>query len=296
MTEHFGDARLEELKLLAELDRRGGLTVTPMEGPQRDMILFLVHERFVTAFKLPWRDTGIHVTDGFPGESPLERHLHECWVKSLSDVLTGQSAHLELTHKGRVRLSELKQAMRTGRIREPFGILWDARHLENDLQISILDASEDLPLSLGYLDMNGLKEINDKIGHDAGSLALRAYFHAVATALADKAEAYRSGGDEVIVILPSQGLEEAKCTLRKVCLLLMQEVLEFGGRSLPRVSLSVGIVTTTDARVKFTELRESAERAMYRAKAVTQKSTPHPSAIAGAEGDVSIVIFGPQAP
>ena len=152
---------------------------------------------------------------------------------------------------------------------------------------------EALPLSLGYLDMNGLKEINDTIGHDAGSKALQAYFHAVATALADKAEAYRIGGDEVAAVLPSQGLQEAKCTLRRVCLLLMQEALEFGGFT-THASLSVGIATTTDLTVRFLELRESAQRAMYRAKAGTHKSTPRSSGIA--DGDISIIPFVPGAP
>lgn len=290
MTYRFGDARIEELKLLAELDHEGGMTITPEEGPVRDMIAFLVTERFVTAFNLPWTDNGVRFS-GLPGESPLERHLHECWVKGLSDVLAGKSVHLELTHRGRVRLSELKQAMRSGRIREQYGILWDARHFENDLQMAILDASESAPLSIGYLDMNGLKEINDNTGHDAGSLAVRAYFHAVAAALADKAEAYCIGGDEVTAILPSHGLEETKCTLRKACLLLMREELEFGGRSLPPVSLAVGVVTTTDPRVKSTELRESADRAMYRAKVATKKGKPRPSAIAGTEGQVSVIPF-----
>lgn len=133
MPEHFGDARLEELKLLSELDHRGGLTVTPAEGPYRDMVVFLVNERFATAFNLPWRDTSWRL---------LEGHLHECWVKGLSDVLTGQSVHLELTHKGRVRLSELKHALRAGKIREPFGILWDRRRLDTDLQVAILDAGQ----------------------------------------------------------------------------------------------------------------------------------------------------------
>ena len=97
----------------------------------------------------------------------------------------------------------------------------------------------------------------------------------------------------MVAVLPSQGLQEAKCTLRRVCLLLMQEALEFGGSPI-HASLSVGIATTTDPTVKSSELRESAERAMYRAKAETHKSTPRPSAIA--DGDVSIIPFVPGAP
>lgn len=296
MADDFGDARLEELKLLAELDRSTGVTFTPKEGRERDMVFFLVYERFATAFNLRWRDTGGRLSSGLPGESPLERQLHECWVKSLSDVLTGQSVHLELTHKGRVRLSELKQALRTGKIREPFGILWDRRHLEADLQVAILEASQDCPLSLGYLDMNGFKKINDNIGHDAGDSALRAYFQAVATALADEGEGYRLGGDEVITVLPFHDLEKATGRLQKVCRLVMGERLEFAGHEPPCLSLSVGIATTTDAKMKHTELRQRAEKAMYRAKRKScEAEHPWPSAIAAEEDPVVLILPDAQA-
>jgi hypothetical protein len=58
-----------------------------------------------------------------------------------------------------VRCSELKQALRSGREREEFGILCDARHWEQDLQNAILDASYHSPLAVASLDMNGLKAV-----------------------------------------------------------------------------------------------------------------------------------------
>lgn len=180
--------------------------------------------------------------------------------------------------------------MRTGRNREPFGILWDGRHLETDLEIAMLDASEELPLSLGYLDMNGLKPINDTIGHDAGDLVLRAYFQAVSTLLADKGEAYRAGGNEVIAILPSHKLARATERLQKVCRLAMGEKIEFAGHVLSPLSLSVGIVTTTDAKTKHMELRQRAEKAMYRAKKEPYGAEGlRPSAIAAEEEPVVLV-------
>lgn len=87
MRNDFGDARLAELRLLAELDKRGHVRLQPREGPERDMLFFLVYERFATTFDLPWRATITTRPSGLPGESELERHIHECWVKSVSDVL-----------------------------------------------------------------------------------------------------------------------------------------------------------------------------------------------------------------
>ncbi len=291
---NFGDARLEELKLLAELDRLGGLTESFTRGPRQDMVAFLIFERLVNGLNIPWNPPSTRLTTGLPGESDLERRLQENWVSLLSEFLAGRSVHLELSHRGRVRLSELKQAMTTGKIREQFGILWDGRHVETDLQVAILDACKETSLSVGFLDMNGLKSINDTFGHDVGSLALRAYFHAVATALADKGQAYRIGGDEVIAIMPCHDADEAKATLRKACLLLMGEKLEFAGRRLPRVSLSVGVTTTTDPKIKSTALREWADVAMYRAKEKGRGPGLPPSTIAAPEGEVFMIPFDDQ--
>src|SRR5205807_2245049 len=100
---------------------------------------------------------------------------------------------------------------RSGREREPFGILWDARHWEQDLQIAILDVCASSPLAVAYLDMNGLKLINDTHGHDAGDLALKAYFQVVASTLGDNGQAYRlsCGADEVLVVLPHHDEQSA---------------------------------------------------------------------------------------
>ena len=113
-------------------------------------------------------------------------------------------ATLFMTHRRRVRLSELVQALRSGREREPFGILWDGRHATVDLEIMLLDASAQSPVSIVYMDMNGLKQLNDTHGHDAGNRGLRAYFEAVSAALADVGQAYRLGGDEVLALLPGR--------------------------------------------------------------------------------------------
>lgn len=292
MPNGFGDARLEELKLLTELDRRGSVTLQPREGPERDMFFFLVYERYASAFRLTWREPGAFPISGLPGESPVERHLHDCWVKSLSEVLEGQSPiQLELTHKGRVRLSELKQALAAGKMRDQSGILWDGRHLGTDLQIAILDADRNTPLSIGYLDMNGLKQINDSVGHDAGNMAIHVYFQAVATVLADRGQAYRVGGDEVVVILPSTNSDGAKEMFGNVCRLAMGEEMHFAGQRIPPVAISVGIATTIEPKKKFAELRGEADRAMYRAKEKAHQSKPSPSAISELQGEVLVIPF-----
>ena len=127
MTAPCGDARLEEMKLLSEIDRVGQKQVSPPPGPFRDLISFLIQDRLVNDLHALPGTVRYEQAGGLPGESFIERMLQGKYVETLCRVLEGSSVTLRLTHRGRVRLSELKQAVRSGREREPFGISWVVR-------------------------------------------------------------------------------------------------------------------------------------------------------------------------
>ncbi|MBO7105514.1 MAG: diguanylate cyclase, partial [Fibrobacter sp.] len=56
--------------------------------------------------------------------------------------------------------------------------------------------------SLVYFDLNGLKLVNDKYGHQAGDLLLRSVVGVVKKLLRDSDVLFRMGGDEFMVICP----------------------------------------------------------------------------------------------
>ena len=67
------------------------------------------------------------------------------------------------------------------------------------------------PLAIAFCDLDGLKQINDTRGHDAGDRAIRRAADALAAAGADCADAYvcRVGGDEFCIVLEGHGSEAA---------------------------------------------------------------------------------------
>ena len=77
------------------------------------------------------------------------------------------------------------------------------------------------PLSLVLLDLDGLKAINDNLGHQAGDERLQATAAAIRTSQRATDLAYRIGGDEFAVILPSAralgALEFAQRAARPAC-------------------------------------------------------------------------------
>ena len=167
--------------------------------------------------------------------------------------------------------------------------LWDGRHWEQDLQIAISDADIGAPLALAYIDMNGLKEVNDTHGHDAGDLALKSYFQAVLSALGDRGQAYRLGGDEVLIVLPMHNSEVATKVLRVACNTLMSERLEPMGK-IAFLSIAAGVFSITDPFAVPKQSRSAAAKVQYRAKERSRQTTPRPSVIA-IDGQDDLVII-----
>ena len=155
MPELFGDARLQELILLSELDQHGARMAKAARGSAlRDMLQHLIVEGFVEGEKIAVQYNGLIGSSGMPGESDTERKIRRIQVRTLTQLLADQEVALYITHAGRVRLAELKDSLRSGRIREQFDIIWDGRYFDTDLRIALLDARSDHPITLAYLDLN----------------------------------------------------------------------------------------------------------------------------------------------
>lgn len=93
--------------------------------------------------------------------------------------------------------------------------LYNRAYFEEEM--SRLRGSRQFPVSIIACDLDGLKQINDQHGHDAGDRAIRsaAKILSLHTFRAEDVVA-RIGGDEFIVILPSVNLDENKTILERV--------------------------------------------------------------------------------
>jgi len=72
------------------------------------------------------------------------------------------------------------------------------------------------PLTLVMLDMDGLKQINDELGHGAGDAVLKAFAERIQRAIRGSDLAARMGGDEFMVVLPECKPEEVKHVLGRI--------------------------------------------------------------------------------
>ncbi|HOX23377.1 MAG TPA: GGDEF domain-containing protein [Elusimicrobiales bacterium] len=125
------------------------------------------------------------------------------------------------------------------------------------------------PLALLFCDLDGLKQINDTHGHDAGDQAIKDTARALTQGLRASDVAARMGGDEFAVLLPQSGEPAAKIIAARVESAL-QEINR--GRK-PAISLSIGVRELDPAAMRgMDDLLALADADMYRTKAEKKAS------------------------
>jgi diguanylate cyclase (GGDEF)-like protein len=78
------------------------------------------------------------------------------------------------------------------------------RALVNDLTVLFApDRESSAPHLLGLFDLDGFKQYNDTFGHPAGDALLARLGRRLSDAMSGRATAYRMGGDEFCVLMPS---------------------------------------------------------------------------------------------
>jgi diguanylate cyclase (GGDEF)-like protein len=275
------DARLRELQFLARLDREGRVDLTvAVEDPDRLMILHLLRERYVNH---------LAALEGTSGEIPdLEDALRGRLAHDLDLLLKVEPVAFRINHKGRLRLAELEQALQTGRDRDPTGLMFSKRHLDRDLAIAVLSARPETPVSVAFVDMNGLKTINDSHGHGAGDKAITTYLQVLASICGDGIEGYRGdGGDEVVLVVRAMPKDRVASLLNAVLVKLAAEKVEGVDVVL---TASCGIASTSDPAADGDALKDRADKAQYRAKeAASNAGEGKPSVIAVEDGAPEIV-------
>jgi diguanylate cyclase (GGDEF)-like protein/PAS domain S-box-containing protein len=125
-------------------------------------------------------------------------------------------------------------------------------------------------LSLIYLDMDNLKEINDELGHDQGDLVLKEIARLVRESSRRIDIVCRWGGDEFILILPETSIGEAKSKAEKIRSLIANyhfpRISGDGEKEPVRASVSVGVASIDHTESDPGDLFKKVDAAMYKAK------------------------------
>jgi diguanylate cyclase (GGDEF)-like protein len=117
------------------------------------------------------------------------------------------------------------------------------------------------------IDVDHFKKFNDTHGHDAGDMVLRAVGSVLQQDCDGDEVACRPGGEEFTVILPhcdrTTGMERAERLRRTI----EGVKVRYGEKTLPRVTISVGVSHYPEHGTMPQILLRAADDALYEAKA-----------------------------
>lgn len=119
-----------------------------------------------------------------------------------------------------------------------------------------------------YFDLNGLKMINDKYGHQAGDLLLRSVVGVVKKLLRESDMLFRMGGDEFMVLCPDTDKKGAI-----VCADRMQEAVSSITIIDKSVSFAYGIAHSSENYKDMDDMLQNADSAMYECKQKMHNAT-----------------------
>lgn len=138
--------------------------------------------------------------------------------------------------------------------------LFNRRYYEFVLQ-EISNNQWDLPISVVYSDVNGLKLVNDSFGHSVGDLLLKKYAQILHQSKKKDEVIARIGGDEFAILIPGKSEDEV-CeyvnVLNQAC-----KMEQINGLSLS-VAFGYGTITKEDQSIQ--NVINSAEDMMYKNK------------------------------
>lgn len=114
------------------------------------------------------------------------------------------------------------------------------------------------PFSVMVVDLDNLKTINDRYGHDAGDQAIVTSAQVIKSTLRESDVVVRKGGDEFAVFLPNTRSVDATVLARRLI-----EAAEGSGLPDKRPMMSIGVAAFPEHGDEFNDLLNKADAAMY---------------------------------
>ena len=126
-------------------------------------------------------------------------------------------------------------------------------------------------LSIGLLDIDNFKKLNDTLGHSVGDMALKTLAGHVQKQLRAVDVVARFGGEEFVVLLPGVPVDEAQVTLTRLQRTLSASLFMHDGREV-FVTFSAGVTQFRPGEALEPAL-ERADEALYEAKRTGKNRT-----------------------
>jgi diguanylate cyclase (GGDEF)-like protein len=162
-------------------------------------------------------------------------------------------------------LRRLQDRLAALALRDPLTGLANRRLLDEllDAELARTQRSE-VPLAVAYIDLDGLKQVNDTYGHDAGDAVLRETACRLVTLVRGADVVARLGGDEFVVVYEPQDPNSDRLLDRIDAAL--EQPIEIACGITVSCPASIGTADTRIVGANATKLLAAADDAMYQVK------------------------------
>lgn len=143
--------------------------------------------------------------------------------------------------------------------------LANRRAFFDHLEIALTDMRTSAHVSVLIMDLDGFKDINDRLGHQIGDALLVSFAERLERGLPDGAVAARLGGDEFAVLLVTDGDDVEPTETVAHLHRRLSHPLAVDGFPVT-VGVSIGVATSPQDGMTSRDLMHGADVAMYKAK------------------------------
>ena len=188
--------------------------------------------------------------------TPLENEKGELGgiIESFRDITSRKEAEKKLLYLS---------------LHDPLTGLYNRAYFEEEM--ARLNPQRQGPISILVMDLDGLKIVNDTLGHQAGDELLRTAARLIRRCLRKEDCLARIGGDEFAAILVKTGTSAAQ----EICQRIRQAVEDYNQKEKPLIPLSLSIgMATTEGSLSLNEVFKQADNNMYREKLLARKQHP----------------------
>ena len=130
-----------------------------------------------------------------------------------------------------------------------------------EAEMTRLEKSRQYPISIVMIDLDGVKKVNDRYGHDVGDELFRLSGKILRSVLRSEDVAARIGGDEFAILLPNTDEKSAA----KIVQRLRKTVASQPSAGPVRVSMSIGVATALGS-AELRPVFKQADTLMYEDK------------------------------
>lgn len=192
--------------------------------------------------------------------------LHELKLQRQAVTELNAEVHKRIANRTSA-LERTIASLRNQASRDGLTGLYNRRMLDDLLQQFVAQCDTDKkPLAMLMLDMDFFKELNDTRGHAAGDELLRSVGQIISSTIRDGDVAFRYGGDEFVILLPSCDAAPAQRVGERLQSLVQSLTSTY--KMVRKPGLSIGVATLAElTEPTAANLIRLADRRMYEFKA-----------------------------